>query len=327
MIKQFILNSLSEIPFLNRYFSGDATILMLHRVSDLESNKLHANEHLKVSPYYLEKFIIHAQQAGYEFISLDKLHDALTKKLNISKKLVLTFDDGYKDNYENAFPILSKYNIPFCIYITTSFPNKNARLWWYALEEILIQNENVLLGGNQYSCKTLAERNDLFLKIRNILLHYNQKKLHDELDQFFVDYPIDWKGLNDKLCMSWDDIIALSQTEICTIAGHTKNHYSLNQLGKDGVRDEIVGANEEIEKVINKKIEHFAYPFGSSNEIGQREFDIVKSLGFKTTTTTRRGTIYQEHVNHLECLPRIMLTEEFKMRDIGKIRKNKIVTL
>ena len=93
------------------------------------------------------------------------------------------------------------------------------------------------------------------------------------------------------------------------------------------VKSEIIEANKLIEQKTGKKIEHFAYPFGSKNEIGQREFDIVKSLGFKATTTTRRGTIYKEHKNYLECLPRIMLTEDFSIKDIGKIRREKVVTI
>ena len=52
------------------------------------------------------------------------------------------------------------------------------------------------------------------------------------------------------------------------------------------------------------------------------KFDIIKTLGFKTVTTTRHGTIYLEHNNYMECLPRVMLTENFDISYTGKIRQN-----
>ena len=66
---------------------------------------------------------------------------------------------------------------------------------------------------------------------------------------------------------------------------------------------------------------------GSKNEIGRREMDIVKDLGFKTSTTTRYGNIYREHRNYLECLPRNMLTDKYLISEISKARRNRIVTL
>ena len=67
-----------------------------------------------------------------------------------------------------------------------------------------------------------------------------------------------------------------------------------------------------------------AYPFGGRGEINQREIDVVKGLGLKTAVTTRNGNIYPEHKNFLESLPRIMLTEDFRVKDIGRIRRMRI---
>ena len=98
--------------------------------------------------------------------------------------------------------------------------------------------------------------------------------------------------------------------------------------GKKSTAESIVyGAFGIIEEKTGKKIEHIAYPFGRRHEVNQREFTIVKKLAFKTATTIRRGPVYRAHKNHLMCLPRIMLTENFDMRSIGRIRRQRIVTL
>jgi len=327
-MKRQLIDFLSKIPFINSYFKGIATIFMLHRVAPFEKNRLFPNENMKVSPEFLEKFILELKDKEYEFISLDELYNILQNQKNVKKKIVFTLDDGYKDNYEIAYPIFKKHNVPFTIYLTTSFPNKNALLWWYVLEDLIIENEELVVGKKRYICKNYENKNRVFLEIRDEILKLDQKNLLSELNNLFKNYKIDWFSKNEELCMHWEDIVDLSKDNLCTIAGHTKNHYAFNRLSKNEIIDEVEIANKEIEEKIGKKIEHFAYPFGSANEVGLREFEIIKKFDFKTITTTRHGNIYSEHNKFSNCcLPRIMLTEGFKIKNIGKIRKRRVVTI
>lgn len=305
-----------------------ATIFMLHRVCDLNNNRLFANQNMNISPIFLENFIIDLKLKGYEFISLDQLYDLLVNEKNVKNKIVFTLDDGYLDNYTVAYPIFKKHNVPFTVYITTSFPENEAILWWYILEDLILSNSFLQLGNSKtYECITMVQKESVFLEIRNIILSFKKEKFLDSLTELFCNYNIDWFAKNAELCMGWNHIVELSKDINCTIGGHTKSHYALNQLTFNEIQSEIVQANNLIESKISKKIEHFAYPFGSKFEVGLREFEIVKRLGFKTSTTTRRGTIYQEHKNFLECLPRIMLVENFDIRDAGLIRKTRVVTI
>ena len=327
-MKQKIINLISSIPFINSYFSGIATIFMLHRVVPFEKNRLFPNENMKVSPEFLEKFILELKDKGYEFISLDELYDILQNQKNVKKKIIFTLDDGYKDNYEIAYPIFKKHDVPFTIYLTTSFPNKNALLWWYVLEDLIIGNEELVVGKKRYICKNYENKNRVFLEIRDTILKLDQKNLLSELNNLFKNYKIDWFSKNEELCIDWEDIVDLSKDNLCTIAGHTKNHYAFNRLSENEIIDEVELANKEIEEKIGKKIEHFAYPFGSASAVELRDFEIIKKFDFKTVTTTRQGNIYLEHNKFSNCcLPRIMLTECLKIKNIGRIRKRRVVTI
>ena len=218
--------------------------------------------------------------------------------------------------------------MPFAIYITTSFPEKTAILWWYVLEDIIVSNDEIVLSdGQKFDCKSESEKIDTFMKMREMIISFEQKDFSAHLNNIFSNYDMDWQEKCEQLAMGWEQIVELSKDKLCTIAGHTKNHFALNRLSEQEIIDEVVGANSLIESKVGKKIEHFAYPFGSRDEIGQREFDIIKTLGFKTVTTTRHGTIYLEHNNYMECLPRVMLTENFDISYTGKIRQKRIVTL
>jgi peptidoglycan/xylan/chitin deacetylase (PgdA/CDA1 family) len=332
MIKKYIIDHLSKIEFVNRYYSGIGTILMLHRVAPFEKDRLSPNENMKVSPEFLETLIELSRRKGYTFISLDELYEILKKRKKASKLLVLTFDDGYKDNYEIAYPLLKSKNAPFTIYITTSFLNRSAILWWYIIEEIILEKDYIELSdGEKYSCKNFREKEITFLKIREKIIKSGNIDIIKTLKKLFSEYDVDWISINkticEKLCLSVEDIKKLSQDTFVTIGSHTRNHYPLSRLPKEKVYEEITAANKELEQLIHKKIEHFAYPFGSHIEAGEREFNVVKEMGFKTATTTRIGTIYYEHVNYLCCLPRIMLVENFKIEDIGRLRRKRVVTL
>ena len=86
-------------------------------------------------------FILYFKKLDYEIISLDQLYERLLHN-SIEKPFVcFTFDDGYVDNYEIAYPVLKKHNIPFAIYVTTSFPDNTAILWWYILEDLVLKSK------------------------------------------------------------------------------------------------------------------------------------------------------------------------------------------
>jgi peptidoglycan/xylan/chitin deacetylase (PgdA/CDA1 family) len=311
---------------IRNYFSGFATIFMLHRVSPFDASRLTPNENMKVSPDFLEGFIKDMRADGYSFISIDRLHAMIANREIAEKQIIFTLDDGYKDNFTSAYPIFKKYDVPFTVYITSSFPEKKAYLWWYALEDLLLNHSQIALGdGTVFACKSQEEKLQVFFLIRKIIMNLPQVNFLNVLENIFSRYTVDWVSLCESYCMDWSEIEEMSNDEICTIGSHTANHLAMNKLSAQEIRHEVLGANRLIELMTNKRMEHFAYPFGGRDVVGKREFDIIKGLNFKTSTTTRRGTIYLEHSGHLEALPRIMLTENFSNKDIGKIRKKRIV--
>lgn len=327
-LKNRILGLIDFLPFLNRHFSGMATIFMLHRVHPLDDAKLSPNEDMKISPEFLDQFIVELKHEGFEFISLDKLHKLLEQDQVVEKKILFTLDDGYRDNFEIAYPIFKKHRVPFTIYLTTSMPENKAILWWYIVEDLILRNDQIILSNNRIiHCKTKKEKINAFLKIRKIVISFEPNDFEMKLKEMFKDYDIKWHNVCEDMAMTWDHIITLSKDELVTIASHTKNHFALNRLEEKNIIDEVLDANNLIELKTNQKVSHFSYPFGSTNEIGEREIKILNSMNFKTATTTRKGNIYSEHKNHLKCLPRIMLTENFNIKHIGNIRRKKIASI
>ncbi|GAA0178401.1 polysaccharide deacetylase family protein [Clostridium sediminicola] len=292
-------------------YSGIGSIAMLHRV--IPNNDKILCEDLEIKADYLEKTIKYFLENNYEVVSLDTVHEILINKIKIDKKFVVfTFDDGYIDTYDVAYPIFKKYKIPFTIYVTTSFPDKAAILWWYALKDLVINNKvvNFNYNGGKYSfiTETQKQKNDIYLKIKELIMsenYFDSKKL---IDNIFEENRISLQEYADKLTLNWTQIKELSKDNLVTIGAHTTNHYNLRKLDKESVKKEIIDSKNQLQMITGKKVEHFAFPFGSKNEASKREFQIVSELGFKTVTTTRCGNIFLNHKEHTNCLPRISIS-------------------
>lgn len=292
-------------------YSGLGHILTFHRVlPDTDDLRIHNHLSLEISPAHLEATIEFYKKEKYTFVSLDEMYELLQSGKSTSKFVAFTFDDGYIDNYTVAYPILKKHQVPFTIYITTNFPDYRAVLWWYLLEDTVKENEWIEFTwqgvDHSYPCGTIAEKESAFDDIRTVINQsFRVNDFKTLLKGVFDKTEIQLYEYSKSLVLSWEDILVLNEDPLCTIGAHTVNHYPLRQLTDDKLEYEIKTSRDRIEKHIGESVDHFAYPFGKETESSFREFEVVKSLGFKTGTTTRIGNIFQQHQHKMECLPRI----------------------
>lgn len=255
-------------------------VLMLHRVGEINPKGIADNENMKVTPDYLEHFILEVQKK-YDIISLSAILERLRTK-HKRKFVCFTFDDGYKDNLTLGYPIFKKHNVPFTIFTTACFPNRTALLWWFKVEDLLQKNDTVALSdGSNFTCKTLREKESVFSEIREKILKINQLNLEEALNNLFSKYDINWKDLNEELCLSWEEIKRLQEDPLVTIEAHTAHHYNLKELqSADAVKQEIIDGIKDFEMHCDFTPKFFAYPFGSPFEAGEREYKVAQEIGF-----------------------------------------------
>lgn len=109
-----------------------APILVYHYVEIVLDEKDTIRKSLNTPPYLFIQQIETLKNAGYTFITVSELIDMLDGKIKLLQKPVLiTFDDGYRDFYEDVFPILKRYNIKATVYVVSEFLDKpNYMLTW-----------------------------------------------------------------------------------------------------------------------------------------------------------------------------------------------------
>jgi peptidoglycan/xylan/chitin deacetylase (PgdA/CDA1 family) len=284
---------------------------MLHRCGPIDTSHLYWNEHIKLSPEWLENFLKEKCKDN-TFISLDELYElSQQKRPKLNRPFIgMTFDDGYHDNYEYALPIFDKLHIPFTVFVTNSFPDGTAFLWWYALEEILQNNDKIkLANGKEYDCGTKEQKEDIFLEIRALILKLEQKNLLEEFSKLLPGYQFDNASIVAESCLAWQEVQEMAQSQYCTIGSHTINHLALNQLTDEEMKNEIIGGKKALEAKVGQSVNHFSYPFGTPNEVGEREINAAKAAGFKTACLAVDGQVTNKDIKDSFSYPRIFLRE------------------
>jgi peptidoglycan/xylan/chitin deacetylase (PgdA/CDA1 family) len=173
-------------------------ILMYHYISEPPADADAIRRDLSVSPAQFESHLAYLRQAGYESITLRQLAYALSGQETMpAKPIVITFDDGYLDNYQNAFPLLQKYGYTGVFYIFT-YPldhDDPAYLTWEMVEKM--HRAGMEFGSHGYRHWELAGRDVDFL-VYEILGSKEAIEAHIGQPVRFFSYPV---GRYDALAM------------------------------------------------------------------------------------------------------------------------------
>ena len=302
-------------------FAGVGAILTLHHVRPPRADAFQPNGLLEVTPEFLESVLTWLRRSSIDIISLDEMHRRLVEDDTAAdakaRFVCLTFDDGYRDNLRFAYPILRQHQVPFALYIATSFPDRLGELWWLALEAVIARNDVVALAMDgderRFDCATMAAKRQAFETIYWWLRgRESEAELRRVVHDFAARYDVSVTRFCHELCMTWSELAELAADPLVTIGAHTVNHVILQKVPAKVVAAEMRMSAAVIEAALGVRPHHFSYPVGDATSAGPREFGMAARLGFKTGVTTRPGVLFPEHRRHLTALPRISVNGQFQ---------------
>lgn len=299
------------------FTAGDGVIFMLHQVLPGEPRAFEPNGILKVTPEFLDSVIRQVRASGFDIVSLDDVKQRLGGAATSRRPFaVFTLDDGYKDNRDFAYPVFKRHNVPFTIYVPTAYADGHGELWWLALEEALRRLSHVEIGRDgvmrSYALATDEEKNAAFHDIYWWLREIPEDHARALVRDLAAKADFDVGALCRELVMSWDEIRALADDPLVTIAAHTTNHFALAKLRPEEARREMADSVARLANELGKPVRHFSYPYGDECSAGIREFDIARDLGFETAVTTQKGLIRMAHGNAMTALPRLSLNGDYQ---------------
>jgi peptidoglycan/xylan/chitin deacetylase (PgdA/CDA1 family) len=293
------------------FAQGAGVILTLHHVRATEPRGFAPNALLDITPDFLDRALHLIRSEGYDIVSLQEALARLRNPKPGRFFVALTFDDGYRDNVEEAWPVLAKHEAPWTLYVTPGFADRTARLWWLELEEAIraLPRFDLALPDGRFTARTDtdAEKDRAFAKLYWRLRRGSEAILLSAISTLTTQAGIDSAALVERECLPWETLRALSGAPGVTIGAHTQTHPMLAKHDADFARREIVENRERLEAELGMPIRHFAYPVGDPGSAGPRDFALAAEAGFESAVTTRPGHLLSEHAAHLHALPRVSL--------------------
>ncbi len=280
-------------------------ILAYHGVDDL------------ISPVNYDGFMVHPEvfraqmehlNAYYNVISLDDLYIIFNEGTSLpDRSVVITFDDGYRNNYTHALPVLRKFHFPAAFFITTGFLNGSVKPWWYVLRSAVTETaqESVPCDTPVIGSMSLGGASDR--KWVMVRLEEKLKALDSNERQKIVGHVCRQLNRPDHLnpypFMTWTQVEALHR-EGMTIGAHTLTHCSLQNEELDRMQSEIQHSVTDLNN-IGVTPTWFAYPYGLAPDQVNR-VELLKKMNMVGSLTTECRFV--DGLNSLWDLPRISIT-------------------
>ncbi len=285
------------------------TILRKTRALDVISH-MTASDRLDILLYH--GVCESAERDGFgRFVPVDQFEEHLRVLLRYGRPIsledvtrthasgvVITFDDGYANNYDLGFAILQKYRIPATVFLTTGFIDRTVPLWADWLLFLLMaaprRNSTLEWKGSQIRLPLGESRPDLdiYYAVRKQLHGDTVDQIRDFLcrleDHLGIRY--NWSGLPPALRpLSWEDVRAMRSSGLISFGAHTVSHPKLAQCAPEVQRAEILESKRRIEQELGEPCLTFAYPYGKPTDYTQVTKQIIETVGFKLALSAENG--------------------------------------
>jgi len=224
-----------------------------------------------------------------------------------NKTIAITFDDGYKNNFENALPILKKYNTPATFYLITKCLEDSQYKAWPDLYELILFNhkETIEVNGLKFLKGTL------YNKEKQIFLVNYLKTLGNKTDsivsEIINNYKINTiipKEKNELFeLITKEELISFKNERILEFGSHTHSHPCLEYLNEVETELELLNSKNLLEQTLGKKINSLAFPDGSYN---MKTIEIAKKIGFSNLVAVDYK--YRENNSNSNLLSRFTIS-------------------
>jgi len=231
----------------------------------------------------LEQYLVFFK-SNFKVINIEQLCGILDKGEPINEKLALiTFDDGYRDNFDLAYPLLKKHNIPASFFITTSLIESDCVPWWDEIAWHIKQCGGQSIKLSPWDDSIIIDNPVSIHAIRAILkrIKSTPKLIEQQLQELRAisnkEVP---KDLSNNLFMDWTQLKTLSQDGI-DIGAHSHTHRVLSSLSEEELIFELSESKKLLENNLKKQIKSVSYPVGSQSAYNKEMFVLLKELEYQ----------------------------------------------
>ena len=210
--------------------------------------------------------------------------------------LVLTFDDGYYDNYSHGFALAQTLHIPMTIFLIPGYIESGQRFWWYEGKYLAshMSVDKASIEGRIYHLNTAKEREALAQAIDARVLHATSVA---EREQFLATVhdalKVPMEGSNEEraaLPINWQEVQEMQASGWISFGAHTMHHPILASLSDFAeMQQEVQKCRTVLGQHLGYPVRAFAYPVGQPEHIGEHGKQVVQEAGYSWAVTTTSG--------------------------------------
>jgi peptidoglycan/xylan/chitin deacetylase (PgdA/CDA1 family) len=295
-----LLAGIGLLKLIRWYHRDKIIIIYLHSVVD--ASKLNWHPLRRPFPIELLRRQLKVIDRHYNWLSLDDAVEMLSgRKPFVANGVVLTFDDGYRNNMTVALPELEPYMIKPVFYAATSLLNNRKPYWFERFDYVIQQLKEPMeipLHGQTFTF-TPGNRESL----RNTYTALRQAAKEEfENDRDFYDFFETTSDRLERTCgkslaeiqagdpcsetLSDEELRALEETGRVTIGSHTVDHVRLDTVDEYSCMEQLTASRAYLESATGVRCRHFCYPNGNWNS---QVASAVAAAGYVSAVTTEYG--------------------------------------
>lgn len=295
--------------FLRKQDKQKISILMYHGVTVTHDPVANFDQkHIEFQRF--EKQIQYLKRY-YSIISLEDFMKWKNNEGNSlpSNPLVITFDDGYQNNYTQLFSVLKKYNAPATIFLPTLNIFQQGIGWFDTVAYCIAKTKKIFINieNKEYPLVTMQQRIQAVINLKRLsrYLRYRKKILAQVISQ--TEINVNKCNNKDFLFLSWEQCREMQKYKI-SFGSHSASHEIMTALNKKELYREMKNSKNIIQKELGSCL-FFSYPFGEHNELVRK---ILWETGYiagltttygKNTKNTDSAQLYRIPINNIYNLP------------------------
>lgn len=223
-----------------------------------------------------------------------RVSDFYNGNSKLNRGFLITFDDGFRNNYSYALPVLQKYGVQAVFFVTTNFIGSREFLWTEQVTHLIQKTKKKVLEielgkGYSFQLNSVLDKERASRAIRNNLKRQtplNRKKILEQMKFQLNDIELTINRDDEEryLFMNWEEVRDMAETGQ-VIGSHTHTHPILSTLDEEESFRELKQSKEAIENHINKPCLVMSYPNGEENDYSILQKKQLKILGYKCAFT------------------------------------------
>lgn len=212
--------------------------------------------------------------------------------------VVVTFDDGYADNYHLAFPILKRHGVPAVFFLAVEPIENRTSLWYDRICRSIASCRGEALDLSAFGLSEKAVANGRQrAKTAKALVLYAKKNMDRHQTEALIRY-LQRHCPNGDACRSemltWDQVREMADAGM-DFGAHTMTHAILSSLSQEEQRWEIQQSKELIEHRLSRPVHFFSYPNGEPCDYTDETISLLEAAGFHAACTLTPGDTDMSH--------------------------------